>query len=29
MEHLVVAAQRHAENDRRDILKAVNPLLAF
>lgn len=29
MEHLVVAAQRHAENDRRDVLKAVDPLLAF
>lgn len=29
MEHLVVAAQRHAENDGRDILKAVDPLLAF
>lgn len=29
MEHLVVAAQRDAENDRCDILKAVDPLLAF
>lgn len=29
VEHLVVAAERDAEDDGRDVLKAVNPLLAF
>jgi len=29
MEHLVIATQRDAENDRCDILKAVDPLLAL
>lgn len=29
MEHLVVATQRDTEDDRCDILEAVDPLLAF
>lgn len=29
MEHLVIAAERDAEDDGRDVLEAVNPLLAF
>lgn len=29
VEHLVVAAERDAEDDGRDVLKAVDPLLAF
>lgn len=29
VEHLVVAAERDAEDDSRDVLKAVDPLLAF
>lgn len=29
MEHLVVATQRDTEDDRCDVLEAVDPLLAF
>ena len=29
VEHLVIAAERDAEDDGRDVLEAVNPLLAF
>lgn len=29
VEHLVVAAERDAEDDGRDVLEAVDPLLAF